>query len=234
PGDIDHPLISLVLRGQSNLQPSGQRRVLGIRLQLLRKLASANASSLRHLSNHNTRDSRYCAGFVLAYWFLLRIPSELLVLRRGQLSIGKRNEVYIRLHKRKNTKTPVTLVRYCACRETQPSVCPHTHAEHLLLSSRTGNVAASDLLFDGITANSMRQHLRDTLAVVGIENPDVYGLHSFRRGHATDLAEHAASPATILQMGGWRSAAFRAYLDLPEVEARAAAMIVLNESSDEE
>ena len=59
-------------------------------------------------------------------------------------------------------------------------------------------------------------------------------LHDFRRGHAQDLLEAGASLMTILRAGEWRSAAFMAYLDTAEMEARAVLQAHLGQSSDEE
>ncbi|KAF4679868.1 hypothetical protein FOZ63_006079 [Perkinsus olseni] len=236
-GDLDHPELSLGLRGHANLHPGGLRRMKPIRLVTLRALIRAPArlpEPRRSIGETGTPQSSPLAviysAFIIAYWFLLRVPSELLPCRSGQLSVGRQNETILWLPRRKNSRIPVTMVRYCVCVRLDPELCPHVHARRLLENAAE---SPSQLLI-GTSSARLRGILREMLRLIGVSDAEAYGLHSFRRGHASDLAEQDISPATLLQMGGWRSAAFQVYIDLPEVEARAATMLTVDESSDEE
>ena len=61
------------------------------------------------------------------------------------------------------------------------------------------------------------------------------GAHAFRRGAAQDMAAQGCQLVEILQAGGWKSAAFMAYLKPHELEAGACARLVddPNDSDDE-
>ncbi|KAF4741625.1 hypothetical protein FOZ62_021946, partial [Perkinsus olseni] len=93
-GDLDHPELSLGLRGHANLHPGGLRRMKPIRLVTLRALIRAPArlpEPRRSIGETGTPQSSPLAviysAFIIAYWFLLRVPSELLPCRSGQLSV---------------------------------------------------------------------------------------------------------------------------------------------------
>ena len=47
---------------------------------------------------------------------------------------------------------------------------------------------------------------------------DEYGLHSLRRGAAQELVDRGGDLSVLLKAGGWRSSAFKSYLDLIGLE----------------
>ena len=51
------------------------------------------------------------------------------------------------------------------------------------------------------------------LSLLCVANAESYRTHDLRRGHARDLQARGAAAREILEMGGWRSAAFLDYLD---------------------
>ena len=65
---------------------------------------------------------------------------------------------------------------------------------------------------------------------------DSVGLHSLRRGAAQALHNNGAHLSTILLAGGWRSSAFRAYMDLHglEKEVVSASLSTLIDLDEEE
>ena len=56
------------------------------------------------------------------------------------------------------------------------------------------------------------------LAARDVPAAESFGLHSLRRGAARELVDQGGDLATLLRAGGWKSAAFRSYLDLVGVE----------------
>ena len=70
---------------------------------------------------------------------------------------------------------------------------------------------------------ALRLSLRRRLSLLGVAHWDEYGLHSFRRGHAMDLAEWGGDLAEIIRAGGWKSSAFRFYLESHSLGKRAVA-----------
>ena len=64
-------------------------------------------------------------------------------------------------------------------------------------------------------------------------NPAGYGTHSFRKGAAQEMVKRGSSLRDILLAAGWKSAAFKAYLDMGEVEAAAAVELELSDSEDD-
>ena len=78
-------------------------------------------------------------------------------------------------------------------------------------------------LFRGISAKTATNELRRRLGVLGVNRPEEHVLHSFRSGHAMDLAENGARLHEILRAGEWKSPAFLLYLDINKIESEAAA-----------
>lgn len=62
-----------------------------------------------------------------------------------------------------------------------------------------------------LTVSAVRMALRSCMATLGLDGT-AYGAHSLRIGGATALAFLRAGPATIQQMGRWRSDAYLSYL----------------------
>ena len=51
-----------------------------------------------------------------------------------------------------------------------------------------------------------------------MRNAEKYTLHSLRRGAAQELLSKGGDLAVLLKAGGWRSSAFRAYMDEMDIQ----------------
>ena len=72
---------------------------------------------------------------------------------------------------------------------------------------------------------------------IGLPNAPRYSSHAFRRGAAQELKEKGAQWSTIATLGGWRSLAFRGYVDLTADIARDMSKLLAEEvafASDED
>ena len=143
---------------------------------------------------------------------------------------GKRTAT-ITLGVRKNHQNEVsTLLRTCMCGESRDLAC--------------GVCSLYDLQA-GITATSWANtpfkqtpqlvlyRLRVHTLLLNICGNAPVGTHAFRRGRASDLMGEGLPLATILQLGGWRSAAILHYLAVDELQARLGAIQII-EASDSE
>ena len=68
---------------------------------------------------------------------------------------------------------------------------------------------------------SAQAFLRIALAACDVEGADSFTLHSLRRGSARDLVAKGGNLALLLKAAGWRSNAFKSYLDMIGVESEA-------------
>ena len=127
--------------------------------------------------------------YLLAYVFLLRLPSEALPAVFCEGAVGSEAqsvltlegcELVLRLKRRKNRPGGSTLRRKCWCRSS-PTTCPI----HVLLPAFQGSQGVA--LFAGITACAALSVLRRLLGELGVAGHEQYGTHGFRRGHAEDL-----------------------------------------------
>ena len=97
------------------------------------------------------------------------------------------------------------------------------------LHSRTADGAS---LFQGITLGSVTRVLRFVLAQLRVEDAPLYCTHDLRRGHCDDLVASGQPLAVILAAGGWRSQAFKAYIDKPKLETNAILQAILKRDED--
>ena len=191
------------------------------------------------------RSLRFAAACVLAYVFLLRVPSELL----GQLrfsntraSCGWGAAIGVppgpRLF-RKNRPQGTTLARACTCQEgAAPSrLCPHLWLEYL----RTAQ--SGDLLFAGYSYGRFLEDLRCALQKLSTAEPALreaigdplsWGSHAFRTGAARDiLATGGVSAAQAA--GQWDSlAGLRSYTTADGLDSRLMAEVLVESSDDDE
>ena len=177
-------------------------------------------------------------GFLTAYVFMLRMPSECLPIRvsagdrnerlhQAVISVG-RNELTLRLRRRKNKEGGSLLIRKCWCNNCRLTCPVHVLGPFLL---ECGPGARPFAMHD---ARSVLQVLRGWLGVLKIDNASSYRTHDLRRGHARDMLAAGARLCEILRAGEWRSAAFLAYLDKAELECGATLEAHLGESSEDE
>ena len=175
--------------------------------------------------------------YVLAYAFLLRVPSELLPalvgtsgFKGGQVGpntktvveVVEDKEVRITIRERKNCRTVTTMNRTCTCRSCV-ATCP-VHAAKRLIEL----LGEGCLPYAGWYPQRVSKDLRRRLRDCGIENVEAFTLHSFRRGRAMDLAEQGGTLSTILEAGGWNSSAFTAYVNMSRLRDKEANKEMLN------
>ncbi|KAF4709280.1 hypothetical protein FOZ62_003563 [Perkinsus olseni] len=154
-------------------------------------------------------------GCILAYAFLLRVPSELLKLRATNLVV-EGQVVKIRLDSRKNAPGGETLRRGCCCVKDS-LVCPVEAAKILL--RRYGS--RSHPLFYTLGYRKFLLQLRDSLKLLNVSESGRYGTHALRRGHAHALAMTGSSYEKICAMGSWKPGSTvpaRVYIDVSEVQ----------------
>ncbi|KAF4648552.1 hypothetical protein FOL47_003080, partial [Perkinsus chesapeaki] len=172
---------------------------------------------------------------ILGYHFLLRIPSELLVARVSQLSVGEvSGEVALSIPKRKNLPAGDRQVRSCCCK-TDSLTCP-VEASKVLLERRASRDPEKDQLFPLLSYRAFLFILRTTLSSMKVKDAEYYGSHSLRRGAASDLAKSGSSFQQICALGSWRSRVpASVYVDLAEVQKLASShfMSLLEESDSE-
>ena len=170
----------------------------------------------------------------IAYIFTLRFNSETKdlkwadpnlspqeILRQSDQSItntiqGSKQVSVLRLRKRKNCQafkaTGYTIVRDCSCHggskfrhQMGKFFCPiHSLFEELIAldalsfgSPVAGDYKTSKALSDIRGAVSLNKE--------ALGEPSGVGLHSFRRGAATEAAEAGMSEKDIRELGGWKS-----------------------------
>ena len=127
--------------------------------------------------------------FLLAYCFLLRLPSEALPAvactvdgrRESQATLCIEGSVLVLyLRRRKNKPQGSRLVRSCWC-SSSTVTCP-LHVIGKFMAERPGLP-----LFPGITSQSALVTLRECLASLATPSASDYRTHDLRRGHALDL-----------------------------------------------
>jgi len=175
--------------------------------------------------------------FLLAYSFLLRLPSEAVPVTAGGDSAWSLKmegpELVLTLRRRKNRPHGSVLRRRCCCRQSK--VCCVVHVFGPILQAS----GLGQRLFRGVTANSALRTLREMLGRIGLLDADNYCTHDFRRGHALDLqlsgeflhwacgwsrrsrmnlVGSGAPLYEILEAGQWTSPAFLKYLDVHRLE----------------
>ena len=152
-------------------------------LERLVRLASAAAAA---------EQWRYL--WIVAYAFLLRVPSEAIPLRAGDPGVPAAwqaglfvhgEEMRLRLRTRKNRRQGSLLSRRCWCADSS-ATCPVHALGPWLARHRRG-----EPLFPLVSSASALCELRRALRILGVPDAAQYCTHDFRRGHA----EAPARPA---------------------------------------
>lgn len=208
-------------------------------------------ASLLDLAAQQPKYQPYAHLFLMAYVFLLRVPSEAIPATAGGTGasslVREGSFLVLRLARRKNRPAGSRLARGCWCK-----VCRRTCPLHVLgpiLEGRKQGVR----LFPGVTAGRALCVLREMLVALGVSGAEEFRTHDFRRGHAKDLqmsgvpsvavccdaqlchagVDLGAPLWQILDAGEWRSPAFLQYLDLHSLERDVVIQAHLGESEDE-
>ena len=122
--------------------------------------------------------------FLVAYIFLLRVPSEALPLTAHEGSsclFLEGGQVVLLLKRRKNKPSGSRLTRACWCCRS-PSTCP-VHVLWPFVASLTSGQG----LFSGITPQHALTSLRQWLLELRAPRALEFRTHDFGRGHAKDL-----------------------------------------------
>ena len=176
--------------------------------------------------------------FLVAYVFLLRLPSEALPIVVGGDGFDPEGEqavvsvddtsITLRLRRRKNKLHGSLLHRGCWCK-SDTSTCP-VHR----LGACFKRWPRGSRPFAQFSAARALTFLRCSLLALKIPEALAYRTHDLRRGHARDMQENGHTLKDILKAGEWRSPAFLEYLDLDQLEGDAVLEAHQDESSDSE
>ena len=142
-------------------------------------------AALLELAAQRPEYQTYAHLFLLAYAFLLRVPSEAIPVTaggRGSSKLTREGEfLVLSLARRKNRPAGSRLARNCWCKECQRT-CP-LHVLGPVLDGRRQGLR----VVLGVTAAGALKVLREMLAVLGVDQSVEYRTHDLRRGHAKDL-----------------------------------------------
>ena len=97
--------------------------------------------------------------------------------------------------------------RLCPPCSIWPAICRHA--------------APGQLLFTGYSHGVFLQELRRALVAAHVPRAESYTLHCIRRGAAQTILKQGGTLADVLRACGWKSASFKLYLDMKDVEATA-------------
>jgi hypothetical protein len=145
--------------------------------------------AMLRLADQQPEVSTYAKLYLLAYAFLLRVPSEGLPVVAGggdcageQAALTLEGDVLVlQLRRRKNKPGGSTLRRHCWCATCRES-CP-VH----ILGPMLGRLAPGEKLFPDISPAAAGTTLKRMLECIGVKEAGSYRLHDLRRGHALDL-----------------------------------------------
>ena len=150
------------------------------------------------------------------------------------------NSLIVRLRSRKTKIHGECIELACVCAggagpstHVPASLCP----VHVLWPWLTARCPPGSLIFDHGVAGRSVAWLRIALEARSVPNASKYGLHALRRGAAQELVAGGGDLSTLLLAGGWRSSAFKAYLNIVGVEknvfsATYGSLLDLDEDSD--
>ena len=147
--------------------------------------------------------------WLMAYTFLLRLPSEALPACRASpeqtqysqeqtLVWREADTVCIRMKRRKNRRMGSgTLRRGCTCASAEADFCKDMCPLHSLWERFFEKLPEGSHPWGAITPHMAMTRLRATLAELGVANPETYGTHDFRRG-AAEASLHVISKRIAL------------------------------------
>ncbi|KAF4709781.1 hypothetical protein FOZ63_024010 [Perkinsus olseni] len=173
-------------------------------------------------TTHN--DFLIANAMIVAYTFMFRVRDEMLGLHTYDITLRSDHSVSVHLSTRKANRHGYDIVRHCTC-SSSPAFCPFRLFTWLL--DRSERLTKSALLFHPLTYPQFLAKTKSILHALNVPDSATFGTHSFRRGHCRDMVAAGVPAASILRMGGWRSAAFKEYLDLQEVDALAACQLAM-------
>ena len=192
-GVFDHPVVKRAKTAVASRGLHVSRPRHFVRHALLENLVRASSS------DEAAVQWRYL--WVVAYAFLLRVPSEAIPLRAGDPGVPaawhaglfiQGDEMRLRLRARKNRRQGSLLSRRCWCNESS-ATCPVHALGPWLARHRRGAP-----LFPLVTPAAALSELRRALRVLDVPDAAQYCTHDFRRGHA-----EAPPHAPVVVSGAW-------------------------------
>ena len=215
-------------------------RIFGLAIKLSLIMATPLLLQLVELAQTLKWSPSFITMAVVAWWFLLRLPSELPALTKGRVehlyklppdvagSIWVHDgQAQLRLRKRKHKPSGSWLQRPCVC-SVSPSICPvHVVEQHL------SQYEHEQLVFD-IGIHEFMFMLRRGLALLGVPHAHQYTTKCFRAGHANEMAKRGFTLGFIMQMGEWKSRAVLSYIDEEAVEQNTFLSRALDAESDDD
>ena len=158
----------------------------------------------------------YMPDSPLLHNLFLSLPED----RQGVVGLVG-DTLVLRLRSRKTHLFGDCVKRMCSC-ETGDGVAAHVPSElcpvHVLAAWLQKNVSPGGSVFGPRIVTDATAWLRVALAARDVPHAERYGLHSLRRGTAQALVAAGWSLPTLLRAGGWKSSAFKVYLDMVGVE----------------
>ena len=200
---------------------------------------SVSAHLIGRIASVDIPWSRERFFLILAWVFMLRASSECTGILYGPGSPCLSNlhsplpegacgviglvggDLVLRLRSRKTHLFGDCVKRSCTCSGGQgvslyiPSALCPVHVLGVWLSA---NATPGARVFGHGIAQSALAFLRVALAARDVAHAERHGLHALRRGAAQALVDRGGSLPLLLKAGGWKSSAFKAYLDMVGLE----------------
>ena len=138
-------------------------------------------------TNRGHSQKLFAMLWLVAYTFLLRVPSEGLPMSRGEAGDEdgqsvlwlRDNILFLKLKRRKNRQRGSLLSRACTCAASE-LMCP----VHVLWHGFFMHLPVGAQPWASVSPSDARRELRRTLEFLRVPDADMYGTHDFRRGHA--------------------------------------------------
>lgn len=220
-------LVKKVLRGIQFKHPRIAKQAKPFQLEKLEALDQWFSKNIEAalLENDRARELKYKrnrAIIFLGFWKGLR-GDELIRLRAENIEIipGEGMSCFLGVVKNKSLTDPGTIFKIPAL----SILCPVSAYQDWISASQisTGPVFRSinqwgHLNEDGLHIDSLIPLIRDALRSSGIEDPESYSGHSFRRGFASWASDNGWDIKTLMGYVGWKSvqSALR-YIDAKDV-----------------
>ena len=168
---------------------------------------------IKHWISKESYRLAFSAAF--AYFYMLRMPSELFRQFRRRLLVCGPKVIQYGPIRRKGQNSDQTLRRRCCCK-SYPLLCPHAWESPL----RAFGDEHSQILKQWRAAD-FNEQLRAALKIPEVPDAEHFSSHAFRRGGAQDTLAHEGL-AAMLHAGGWSSGsrAALAYTSIDDVEQR--------------
>ena len=180
------------------------------------------------------QDDEFTHLAYISFLFALRVPSEALPIRRAH----KRDEVTLFTPQKEKALIALrsingipNLVLKLAWRKhmpggcimQRPCFCPHDTVRakglcpvHWFWPWVRRSRQCGALLFDKTNTRNLNRRLRYALAKIRIPAANLYSSHGFRRGAAQELKESGSQWPIVGEVGKWKGASFRTYVDLSD------------------